>query len=367
MSLAGQWIGKVEGAFSGLGLLELDDLGDRYSGSGFMFSMNHNIPSTEARIRVSKSDISRFRAETFALDGAGYRLDDHTMKQRYPDYIHGTEVDLAMEALDGVISFKFATNIGTIGQGLLHNQSMVSDIGIDPQSSVSNWADFHAFLSGIDVEKYIFRGQPGPFPLRTSFHRTSRSDLARYIDEDAQYLQRNLSPIISHPFDFRDPGQFGNFFNLVQHHGYPTPLLDWTESPYVAAYFAYRSNQQHKTGKVRVLMLEKEYWEPNPMVPVYLTRVPPHLSVMYLGGYLNPRMLPQHSVNTLTNVDDIERFIRIREKEIGRTMLYAFDLPFPERKSTLAQLKTMGITAGSLFPGLDGSCEALKMARFDDF
>ncbi|MEC7290883.1 MAG: FRG domain-containing protein [Pseudomonadota bacterium] len=367
MSLAGQWIGKIDGAVKGMGVLELDDVGDEYSGSACLYSYDQRIPSTEAVIRVPKVSIDRFEAPIFALDGSGLRLDLLQMKERFPEYVHGDKVEIAFDFDDRTVTLRYRTNLPSIGQGVLERRTVDRGRGISPVESVNTWRKFREYLETIDVEKFIFRGQPGPFPLRTAFHRTSRSDLARYLDEDAQYLERNLSPIVAHRFDFRDPGQFGNYLNLVQHHGYPTPLLDWTESPYVAGYFAYQSNQEHPSNRVRILMLEKEPWMSPSEVPVFFTRVPPHITIMYLGGFLNPRMLPQHSVNMLTNVDDIEVYIQQKDAVRGRKTLTAFDLPFSERRDTLAHLRTMGITAGSLFPGLDGSCEALKMERFDDF
>ena len=184
------------------------------------------------------------------------------------------------------------------------------------------------------------------------------------MDEDAAQLKRQLSPELGNKFNFDDPEQLGAFFNLAQHHGYPTPLLDWTQSPYVAAFFAYRNQSSHPSGTVRLFVFDRIGWETNVNQDVHVSRVRPHFTILELGGAENPRMLPQKALSALTNIDDIEAYIEFHERRTNQKFLHVFDLPLAQRGEVLRELQSMGVEAASLFPGLDGSCESLKLKRF---
>ena len=90
----------------------------------------------------------------------------------------------------------------------------------------------------------------------------------------------------------------------------------------------------------------------------------PHLSIEEFISVENQRMIPQQSASTLTNLDDIETYIKSKESGEKR-YLWAIDLPVRDRKRVVNELKYMGITAGSLFPGLEGACEELRERNFD--
>ena len=77
-------------------------------------------------------------------------------------------------------------------------------------------------------------------------------------------------------------------------------------------------------------------------------------------------MVPQQALSSFTTVDDIETYIRSKEEISGKLYLEVIDLPLRERDHVIRELRLMGITQGSLFPGLDGACEELR-GRFFGF
>jgi hypothetical protein len=185
------------------------------------------------------------------------------------------------------------------------------------------------------------------------------------MKRDIPTLHRALSAQTKHVFNLADALQNGAFWNLIQHHGYPTPLLDWSESPFVAAYFAFRAGRSRRSDgeSVRIFKFDRNAWcsDYNQLQNVAGR---PHFSILEALAIENQRAVPQQALSSVTNVDDIETYIRFRETERATPYLQVFDLPYAERESVLQELGMMGITAGSLFPGLDGACEELRPRFF---
>ena len=172
-----------------------------------------------------------------------------------------------------------------------------------------------------------------------------------------------------HLFDLEKPQQYGAFVSLAQHHGYPTPLLDWTYSPFIAAYFSYNDlvRRDVESGQnIRIHMFDKKAWTAEfPQIQSLRVHAP-HFSILEALAIDNPRMIPQQALASVTNVADIESYILECEKLRSRKFLSVIDLPASTRMEAVGELRMMGITAGSLFPGLDGTCKQLREQMFDN-
>ena len=116
--------------------------------------------------------------------------------------------------------------------------------------------------------------------------------------------------------------------------------------------------------KVRVLILDAREWSKNERAQVLMPGFL-HMTMLEPLPINNPRVLPQQSISSVTNVDDLETYVDQIEKREGKSYLSAIDLPVCERRTVMQELALMGITAGSLFPGLDGACLQLKERYFD--
>lgn len=366
----GQWLGRmVTDDGEAWIALELEHLigGKRLAGVAYFYPDRDDIASGAVEIKM---DIGATHFEEKGLHVQGVDPRDGALfppsevASFFPDSGIAEFADVSFDLHpDGRATVSIHTEFLTGDATLVNGQA-------DPESKLKarkmSWDEFRAEMFKDGRSEFIYRGQSEPNKLRTTFHRTNRKTLHVYRESAIPEVYRTLSG--QHPlsFDLKDADQQGAFFSLLQHHGYPTPLLDWSESPFVAAYFAFAPiHREVKTGHVRIFAFDRQ-WTADVRRSFTVAFARPHFSIMKSLNIGNPRAVPQQAVAALTNVDDIEAFFDTIHALTGKTYLYAFDIPVSDRKAAMDDLLIMGIQAGALMPGLDGSCRALRYRHFGD-
>lgn len=358
----GQWIGKLSDEPGALALFDIDDVGDHYQGHAFLFG-GPGMPGVVAPFRTEHRGKKHDLQVSIALlhPNAAQAVPHDVIAKDFPDLALPNSAKVKMEVRARTLKVTWKDNLNEAGSVVLHPSKADKTSEYRPRRDVKNWKQFKEFATGLELDRYIFRGQDVTKRLRTAFHRSRRKDLIPFINKDIPNVHHVLTARTKHLFNLADPLQNGAFWNLIQHHGYPTPLLDWTQSPFVAAFFAYRFNRNADTGdKIRIFIFDRAAWvsDFNQLQSVAMAR--PHFSILQALTIENTRALPQQALSSVTNMDDIESYIRSREVENSKKYLEVIDLPRSERRTVMQELSLMGITAGSLFPGLDGACEELR-------
>jgi hypothetical protein len=350
-SFSGQWIGEITGTSSGYCVINVDP--DRpnvgivqvHDAQPFFAQLDFTV--TEDAFAGSLSNFSPAPAP----DGQPTNLPRSGS-------VNG---NIRGDVLTGT----WQTSLGTNGTVVLKKREPSAPRNPD---LVLTWIDFRewAFKEATQHRALIFRGHSNALDsLVTSFHRTGRRNLVRYALEDVLRLRRALEPLVGISYDIRDPFAHGALLNLGQHHGFPTPLLDWTESPFVAAFFSFYQTPKvlEAEGKrVRIFVFQQDGW-PNAGVPD-IAQIDPTFARLDLLARNNPRVIPQQSVNMFSNVADIEAFIEAIEARLSRRFLRRVDVPLRDRQIAMRDLDIIGITAGALFPGIEGACRALAEKWF---
>ena len=366
--MKGQWKGKFEGTNSGSVILDMDERQNSFEGVAFLTENSPDLPNYLVEIEAPKGE-REFNTNVRVLPVfKGEVLSTTRFAELFPNAQISSHAETSWTVGERSIKIDWKTDAGTIGKVDLSLND--SDQKSDRQpESISNWKQFRDFAAKLEPDRYIFRGQEDSgWRLRTSFHRTGRSNAYRFANEDVPTLYKNLSHMTQHVFDLEKPDQNGAFISLVQHHGYPTPLLDWTHSPFIAAYFAFNdlSFQDLRDGqKIRIHMFDKKAWVTDFPQQTNLRVHTPHFSILETLAIGNPRMVPQQALASVTNVADIETYILECEKLRSKIYLKVIDLPAATWAEAVKELRMMGITAGSLFPGLDGTCKQLREQMFD--
>lgn len=228
-----------------------------------------------------------------------------------------------------------------------------------------SWEEYKAEISKQveDIRTFIYRGQlNSEWKLSTTVHRTglitTREDFLVYFESILPFVQEPIEAWNGTRRDLSDPYQLAEFLAFIQHHGFPTPLLDWTYSPYIAAYFAFEGIDHFapQSDKVAIYSFDQREWLKSYMQTYDWKEERAHVTLLNPTYRDNPKQMLQQGTFIFTNQGNIEGHIIHNEKTTGQ-FLKKYEIPVKERAKAFKELRAMNISAMLLTPSVESVCK----------
>jgi hypothetical protein len=262
-----------------------------------------------------------------------------------------------------------------------------------PGKVLSSWNEFEDlsadFLSTPFVKTWGFRGHSdtshslAPTILRTLRTGAFPRKVCNLLEKEAVYTFRSQAHLYLQDYLCQTCEDDVDWWGIMQHHGAPTRLLDWTHSPYVAAYFATIGDLE-KAGAIwvfsqsavsdhnkEVLGVKSDLKGVN-ILGMCEDESIPDLLFSVERKTMTQRMVSQQGFFTFCNnilVDHQTWLYNYFEKVNHRSGFMKFEIPPNLKIEFLRKLHYMNITASSLFHGIDGLGksveEKLKIYQYD--
>lgn len=218
--------------------------------------------------------------------------------------------------------------------------------------------------------EYIFRGQgQDNWLLESNLSRALKTVKAKNKKKLVADHLRNFSLEIrgrrgDNPRNLSE----NELWALGQHFGLFTPLLDWTESPWVALFFSLSSTEKSETGKRALWALHK-----NDIPRINASYKKKKVDFKKWTVDLieptideNSRLVNQRGLFTKIDVsNDIEQWVAKAPRFGDWVTLYKITYPDTLRQKALSHLNLMNINYSSLFPDLYGSSKNTNRKLLD--
>ena len=248
------------------------------------------------------------------------------------------------------------------------------------EKTIRTWKEFLG-VRGQYGFGWIFRGQAEDWPLTSSLERAFR--LGGVALKKAPAVEKQLVRDFQRQYDGEDRDTVIQdtlyCLALMQHHGAPTRLLDWSYSPFVAAFFALESS-----GSDPVVWCLNGEWSLNAVRSIV-----PDIDVRNVDKSRKDETFVQLFIKARSKFVFPENPYRFHRRLITQqgVFLCPGDMASPftsnlealagwqqkanvaklklrfsrrSRKEALADLFAMNISRATLFPGLDGFAQSLK-------
>lgn len=355
-NLGGQWLVFFKGRQGGHGLLGFNTFGDT-GGYVSLYQDENSLEKTSALLlqgRVAVTEVSsqkfvatakKVNAQTPTEVRIEGRRDTDTSSNRWIGEWHST-----------------AGYVGAFEMVRLHarpfERGAVEQIG--------NWNQFSDWAFSQEPESSVYRGLgDSRYSLESTAHRSGIFDLHHYLTEILPRVRAELLKRHGLRINLSAPDGLAEILALIRHHGFPSPIMDWSKSPWVALYFAMASVKTREQEKSRENFCRVFCLRHNGISVV--ADVQQALLAPNLGGPLaeiptpmTSRVTAQEGVFLLTPcVDVLSTFIQ-QEKKSVKPVVTAIDISADVVDEFLGRLDRMMINEATMLSSVDSTLNHLQ-------
>jgi hypothetical protein len=232
------------------------------------------------------------------------------------------------------------------------------------------WDEFTSFVNkNLKYRHFIWRGQTDSSwllepTLERILKKTGKASYTKIINEHLKRFQyairgrRGLNP--SHLETENE------WWALGQHNGLATPLLDWSKSPFVAAFFAFNSSGKSSTNKHAIYGISKTSfeWKSNTIKKDHKGSTRPAI-IEFIEPLSdeNARLVNQGGLFSRSPAGvDIELWMKTNfQKDDDKIRMWKLLFSESIRNVILQSLNRMNINYASLFPDIYGASKFVNM------
>ena len=245
--------------------------------------------------------------------------------------------------------------------------------------TVNTWEEFEERIKELESRKYdlLFRGQSNSnWKLETTLDRFVSPEMKMKLMDYYSiiyFAKPRIEAFIDKSWNIPSPKEYAKrpkerrgflflsddmpgygYMTYLRHHRFPSPLLDWTSSPYIAAFFAFNRIDKN-VENVSIYAFQEHIGQGK-----IATNQEPFINKF--GGNVSTHkrhFLQQSQYTICTLKKDNDWYFAHHEDVAGRDkkqdLLWKFNIPSAERIKVLRKLDRFNINSFSLF----GSEESL--------